>query len=229
MTEARTPTSVVAAALLFDMDGTLVDSTAVVERTWRSFATRHGLDLARILAVSHGRRTEETVAEFAPAGVDVEAEAARLSAQEVADTEGIIAVPGAATLLASLPEGSWALVTSAGRALAEARMGAAGLPVPSVVISAEDVTAGKPSPEGYLAAAGRLAAAPEHTVVFEDAEAGLLAARASGARTVVVGACAAPVTEGLDRVADLRAVWVECAAGRLRVSYRNTNRGPVND
>jgi HAD superfamily hydrolase (TIGR01509 family) len=228
MSQTRTPTTIAAAALLFDMDGTLVDSTAVVERTWNSFATRHGLDPDRILTVSHGRRTEETVAEFAPAGVDVEAETARLIIQEVADTEGIVAVPGAAELLASLPEGSWAMVTSAGRELAEARMRAAGLPVPSVVISAEDVTAGKPSPEGYLAAAERLGAAPEQAVIFEDAEAGLLAARASGARIVVVGAYAAPITEGLDRVADLRGVQVEYTTGRLRVSY-HTNRGPAND
>jgi HAD superfamily hydrolase (TIGR01509 family) len=217
MTETQAPATV--AALLFDMDGTLVDSTAVVERTWHSFATRHGLDPARILAVSHGRRTEETVAEFAPAGTDVDAEASRLTTQEVADTEGIVEVPGAAELLASLPEGSWAVVTSAGRELAEARMRAAGVPIPAVLVCADDVTMGKPSPEGYLTAAERLGVPPEHTIVFEDAEAGLLAARASGAHTVVVGACAAPATEGLDRVADLRCVRVEDAAGRLRVSY----------
>jgi 3-dehydroquinate synthase len=219
MTDTRWPTTTTAGALLFDMDGTLVDSTPVVERTWRSFASRHGIDVARILAVSHGRRTEETVAEFVPAGVDVKAETRRLIAQEVADTEGVVAVPGAAELLASLPVGSWALVTSAGRALAEARMAAAGLPVPPVVVSADDVTTGKPSPQGYLIAADRLGVVPEQAVVFEDAEAGLLAARASGASTVVVGACDAPVTGGLTRVADLRDVRVEHAAGRLLLSY----------
>jgi HAD superfamily hydrolase (TIGR01509 family) len=227
MTDIQHQSGVVTAALLFDMDGTLVDSTAVVERTWRSFADRHGLDIARILAVSHGRRTEETVAEFAPAGVDIEAEARRLIAQQVSDTEGIVAVPGAAALLASLPAGSWALVTSAGRALAEARMYAAGLPLPPVVVSADDVTAGKPSPEGYLTAADRLGVAPEQAVVFEDAEAGLLAALASGARTVIVGACGGPVTEGLDRVADLSDVRVEHAVGRLHISYRNVQIQPL--
>ncbi|GGS44963.1 HAD-IA family hydrolase [Actinokineospora fastidiosa] len=219
MTDTQLPITVEVSALLFDMDGTLVDSTAVVERTWRSFAARHRLDPERILAVSHGRRTEETVAEFAPAGVDVRAEALRVIASEVGDTDGIIPVPGAPELLAALPSAGWAVVTSAGRALAEARMAAAGLPMPAVVISADDVRAGKPSPEGYLAAADRLGAAPEDAIVFEDAEAGVRAARASGARTVVVGACAAPSTEGLDRVADLRGVRVEQAAGRLRVSY----------
>ncbi|MBQ1044358.1 HAD-IA family hydrolase [Micromonospora sp. C32] len=107
-----------------------------------------------------------------------------------------------------------------GRSLAEARMAAAGLPVPPVVVSADDVTAGKPSPEGYLTAAQRLGVAPHRAVVFEDAEAGLLAARACGARTVVVGRCAAPVTSGLDRVADLRQVRVEpTPGGGLRLTY----------
>ncbi|MCX5206150.1 HAD-IA family hydrolase [Streptomyces sp. NBC_00237] len=213
------PTTVSVAALLFDMDGTLIDSTAVIERTWHAFAGKHGLDAERVLAYSHGRRTEETVAAFAPAGVDIAAEAARLVAQEVVDTEGIVAVPGAAELLASLPRESWALVTSAGRELAEARMGAAGLPVPPVVVSADDVTAGKPSPEGYLAAAGRLGVPPHETIVFEDAEAGVLAARASGALTVIVGACAVRATEGLDRVADLRGVRAASTDGRLLVRY----------
>ncbi len=234
MTEFRWATTTIAAeALLFDMDGTLVDSTAVVERTWRSFAARYDLDVTRILAVSHGRRTEETVAEFAPPGVDVRTESRHLMAQEVADTEGIVAVPGAAEVLASLPAGSWALVTSAGRTLAEARMAAAGLPMPPVVVSADDVTAGKPSPEGYLTAAHRLGIRPEQAVVFEDAEAGLLAARACGAHTVVVGACAAPVTAGLDRISDLREVRIEHTGGRLLMSRRQSKRvasdAPRND
>lgn len=223
MSDTQLTHTVAAAALLFDMDGTLVDSTVVVERTWRSFADRHRLDVARILAVSHGRRTGETVAEFAPAGVDIDAETGRLTAQEVADTDGIIEVPGAAALLAALPEGSWAVVTSAGRDLAEARMAAAGVPVPAVLISAEDVTAGKPSPEGYLLAADRLGVAAAQTVVFEDAEAGLVAALACGARTVVVGDCAAPATEGLDRIADFRSVRVHYRSGRLQVSYDRVN------
>lgn len=219
MTTTSPPTTVAVAAVLFDMDGTLVDSTAVVERTWRAFAGRHHLDAERILAVSHGRRTEETVAAFAPAGLDADAEARRLVARECVDTEGIVAVPGAAELLASLREGSWALVTSAGRDLAEARMGAAGLPMPPVVVCADDVTAGKPDPEGYLTAAARLGTAADRTIVFEDAEAGLLAARAAGARTVVVGACAAAAAEALDRVPDLRGVRAGYAAGRLVLSY----------
>lgn len=222
MSTPSLPVAIVTPALLFDMDGTLVDSTAVVERTWRSFARRHGVNAEQILAVSHGRRTEETIARFAPAGVDVVAEAQRVIAEEVADTRGITAIPGAAELLASLPDGSWALVTSAGRRLAEARMRAAGLPMPSVLVSADDVAQGKPSPEGYLKAAGRLGRSPESLVVFEDAEAGILAGRASGARTVVVGHACRTAAEGLDRVTDLRDVRVDIdeSTGRLRVSLQ---------
>jgi HAD superfamily hydrolase (TIGR01509 family) len=204
--------------LLFDMDGTLVDSTAVVERTWRAFADRHGLHAEEILEVSHGRRTAETVARFAPAGVDVDAESRRIAAEEIEDTAGVVAVPGAGELLSALPGSRWALVTSAGRELAERRMAAAGLALPQVVISADDVLTGKPSPEGYLTAARRLGAGADTAVVFEDAEAGILAARAAGARTVVVGPVDAPVTAGLERVADLREVHVDVLpGGRIHV------------
>jgi sugar-phosphatase len=206
-------------ALLFDMDGTLVDSTVVVERTWRRFARRHGLDAEEILATAHGRRTGETVARYAPPGTDAEAETARLVAEEVADVDGIVPVPGAADLLAALPPGTWAVVTSAGRELTHRRMAAAGLPVPEVLVSADDVTAGKPSPEGYLAAAAALGVDPARTAVFEDAEAGLRAARASGATPVVVGGHDGPAAEGLARVRDLREVTVRrTAAGALDVT-----------
>lgn len=211
MNTAPFRTTLTASALLFDMDGTLVDSTAVVERTWHRFARRHGLSVDAILAQSHGRRTEDTVARFVPDGVDAEAEARRVIAEEVMDVEGIVAIPGAQDLLTSLPDDAWAMVTSAGRLLAEARMKAAGLPLPTVLISADDVVAGKPNPEGYLTAARRLGLAPKETVVFEDAEAGIQAARASGARTVVVGPIDCTAATGLDRVPDLRSVRVDAA------------------
>ncbi|MFI9175634.1 HAD-IA family hydrolase [Streptomyces lincolnensis] len=210
-------------ALLFDMDGTLVDSTVVVERTWRRFAARHGLDAEAILATAHGRRTGETVAAYVPAGVDAAAETARLVAEEVEDVDGIVPVPGAAELLASLPEGCWAVVTSAGRELTHRRMAAAGLPLPPLLISADDVREGKPSPEGYLAAAAALAVDPAATVVFEDAEAGLRAAVASGGAPVVVGAHGGTAAKGLPRVRDLRDVTVTGAGlGALHVTLRHT-------
>lgn len=175
-----------ARALLFDMDGTLVNSIAAVERTWRGWAARHGLDPRPILAVAHGRRAVETVRRFAPPGLDVEAEAAHLAVVEREQTDGIAAVAGAAALLDALPAGRWALVTSADRALATTRMRLAGLPMPGVVVTAEDVAAGKPDPEGYRAAAAQLGCDASDCIVFEDAEAGLAAGRASGARVVAV-------------------------------------------
>ncbi len=210
-------------ALLFDMDGTLVDSTVVVERTWRRFARRHGLDAERILATAHGRRTGETVAGYAPAGVDAAAETARLVAEEVEDVDGIVAVPGAPELLAALPRGRWAVVTSAGRELTHRRMTAAGLPLPPLLISADDVTEGKPSPEGYLAAAAALDVLPAAAIVFEDAEAGLRAAAAAQSPAVVVGAHRGPAAEGCLRVRDLRDVTVAGTdGGALRLTLRHS-------
>ena len=174
--------------VLFDMDGTLVDSRAVVERTWRNWAERHGLDAEAILAVSHGRRTEETVRRFAPARLDVELETENLVASEVADVRGIRAVSGAQELISSLSPRNWAVVTSASRALATRRMTAAGLPLPALMIAAEDVSSGKPDPEGYLLAAARLGAAAKDCLVFEDAPAGVEAARRAGCDVVAITA-----------------------------------------
>lgn len=210
-------------ALLFDMDGTLVDSTPVVERTWRRFARRLDLDAEEILRTAHGRRTGETVARFVPEGVDAGAETARLVAEEIADTEGIVAVPGALELLTSLPKDRWAIVTSASRELAVRRMHAAGLPLPRILVSADDVTRGKPDPEGYLTAARRLRVRPAAAIVFEDAEAGLLAAAASAATPVVVGGHVSPATRGLIRVGDLRQVSAAATPrGILRVGFALT-------
>lgn len=174
------------AALLFDMDGTLVDSRVVVERVWRDWAAQKGIDAEKLLARSHGRRTVDTVRDFALPGMDVEAEAARLDAIEVEDSRGIVAAPGAANLLAKLPPDCWAVVTSAGRDLAERRLLAAGLPLPKVLVSAEDVAQGKPDPEGYVKAARLLGTAAEHCIVFEDAPAGLEAGRRAGSETVAI-------------------------------------------
>jgi len=173
-------------ALLFDMDGTLVDSTAAVERVWARFAQRHGLDIAAILAVSHGCRAQDVVPRFVPAGVDPGVEIARFNAEEMQERDGIVAITGAAELLAGLPSDCWAIVTSADRELARLRLHLAGLPVPDVLITAEDVAVGKPSPEGYLLAASRLGVAAHNAVVFEDAPAGLSAGSAAGARVVAL-------------------------------------------
>ncbi|HEX8849421.1 MAG TPA: HAD family hydrolase [Gemmatimonadaceae bacterium] len=179
------PTTLAADALLFDLDGVLVDSTANVERHWRDWATSRGLDVARILSVVHGRRAIDTIREQAP-HLDAERELAALVAAESSETRGITVIPGAAELLASLPEERWAIVTSGPHPVALARLHAVGLPVPRVLVTADRVKAGKPDPEGYLAAARTLGAAPARCVVVEDAPAGVEAARRGGMRCVAV-------------------------------------------
>lgn len=175
-------------AVLFDMDGTLVDSSAVVERTWRAWAVVHGVDFAHLMESSHGRRSIDTVREFAPPGMDIEAENRKIEAQEISDTDGIVPVPGAAELLARLPADRWAVVTSASRELAITRLTAAGLPLPGTLVTAENVVRGKPDPEGYLLAARLLGTTAEQCLVFEDAPAGLEAGQRAGCDVVAITA-----------------------------------------
>lgn len=197
-----------ASLLLFDMDGTLVDSTASVERAWGRFADRHGLEASAILAVAHGRPTIEVVAEFAPRGVDVVAETDRIEAEEIDRTDGISEIPGAAALLRGLDRDRWAVVTSATRALTTRRLAAVGIPLPKILVAADDVTKGKPHPQPYMLAAKALGFDASEAVVFEDAPAGLNSARAAGAATVVVGDYKGEAAEGLPRVPDMLAVTV---------------------
>jgi sugar-phosphatase len=196
-----------AAAALFDMDGTIVDSTAVVESLWRRFGREHGVDVDALLAYSHGRRTPDVVRFFLAdaSAAEVQAVSAELERRELDSDDGIVEVPGASALLAGLTL-PWAVVTSAPRGLAVRRMVGAGLPVPRVLVPADEITHGKPAPDGYLRAAELLGVDPADCVAFEDAEPGVLSALDAGTRVVVVGALDAPVTAGLDRVADLTAV-----------------------
>lgn len=172
-------------AVLFDIDGTLVDSTPVVERTWRTWASRRDVNVAELLSVSHGRRTEDTVSLFLPAA-DQAAAVAELEQLELADLDDVIALPGSGALLPQLPSDRWAAVTSGSQQLMRARLAAAGLPVPDVLIAAEDVSAGKPDPEGYLKAAAALGVEVQRCLVIEDAPAGIRAGRAAGAWTLAV-------------------------------------------
>ena len=174
-----------ARAMLFDLDGVLVDSTANVERHWREWATSHGLDADALIAVVHGRRAIDTIREQAP-HLDADAELAAMIAAETGDTTGITALPGAKELLSALPPGSWAIVTSGTHEIAHARLRVAALPTPAVLITADQVSRGKPDPEGYLAAARALGASPAECVVVEDAPAGVEAARRGGMRCIAL-------------------------------------------
>ena len=205
---ASSAATLTARAVLFDMDGTLVDSTAIVEQVWGEFAVRYDLDIAEILRTSHGVQAGDTVRRFAPPGTDVVALTAELGAMERVRTEGIVALPGAADLLRSLPADSVALVTSADRILADIRMGAAGLAMPATAVTADLVTRGKPHPEGYLRAAELLGVDPADAVVFEDAPAGIAAGLAAGIRTVAIGPNTGPLPDGVLHLADYSAVSV---------------------
>jgi sugar-phosphatase len=172
-------------AVLFDLDGVLVNSTPSVERAWRGWADLHGLDVAAILAVAHGRRTAETISLVAP-HLDAEAEAKRLETKEIEGAANVHPIEGAAALLETLPSERWAVVTSGTRALAHARLRACGLPIPKTFVSAEDVRVGKPHPECYLRGAKLLGVGPDRCVVIEDAPSGIAAGRAAGAAVIAV-------------------------------------------
>jgi mannitol-1-/sugar-/sorbitol-6-phosphatase len=165
-------------AVLFDLDGVLADSTAIVDRVWREWAVERELDADSVMSVAHGRPAAEVIASFAPQ-LPVETEVRELERRE-ADASGVIPIAGAMTLVASLPEGSWAVVTSGTTPLAASRLHAIGAPGPRVLITANDVRAGKPNPEGYVHAARRLGVAPKECLVMEDSPAGVEAARAGG-------------------------------------------------
>ncbi len=172
-------------AVLSDMDGVLVDSWTAIERTWRSFAERHGLDAEVVLDASHGRPTIDVIRAVAP-HLDAEAEAAAIDRQQIEDVDGLRALPGARELVESVPAGRFAVVTSASRPLAESRLRAAGLPVPDVMVTADEVENGKPDPAGYLRAACLLGVDPAHSVVLEDAPAGVEAGVAAGMTVIGV-------------------------------------------
>jgi sugar-phosphatase len=185
-------------ALLFDIDGTLVDSSAVVEGTWRQVASEFDADPVPILRNCHGRRDIEVVQEFFSPEVRKRVRA-RISELETKALDGIVAVRGAAQLLAALNGLPWAAVTSGPRALMKARLQAAALPVPAVLIAAEDVRRGKPDPEGFLLAATALEVPAGSCVVVEDSPAGVAAGKAAGA--VVIGITTTHAAETL-RAAD---------------------------
>jgi mannitol-1-/sugar-/sorbitol-6-phosphatase len=178
-------------AILFDMDGTLVDSTACVEAIWERWARKHGVDLPTLLQISHGRRTVDTIKDIAP-HLNAESEAEALEAEGMTAREGIVAIDGAFQLLSRLKQHQWAVVTSASKSLAAARLECAGLPAPPHLITSGDVLCGKPDPEGYLKAADRLGVPCNRCVVVEDTPAGIRAGRGAGMTVLALTTTFAP-------------------------------------
>ncbi|GAB7128354.1 HAD family hydrolase [Silvimonas sp. JCM 19000] len=182
-----------ARGLLFDMDGTLVDSTPLIERIWRGWAARHGIDAEYLLQFVHGRRGVETIQIVAPE-MDAAAEVKILLAEEMADMSGITQIPGAADFVGQLQPQEWAVVTSAPRDIALAKLRVAGVPAPAIIIGAEEVNIGKPHPEAYQRGAAALGFAPQDCIAFEDADSGIRSAHAAGMHVVAIAHAA-----GLDQ------------------------------
>lgn len=171
------------AAVLFDLDGVLCDSTRQVDREWREWAARKGVDGDAVMAIAHGVRTLEVIRRVAP-HLNAEVEAAAIENHEAHDQRGVTVMPGAADLLKSIPDGRWGVVTSGSRLLATNRLRHCGLPVPEVLVTSDDVVNGKPDPEPYLKGAMRLGFGPAECLVIEDAPAGIESARAGGMKVI---------------------------------------------
>jgi sugar-phosphatase len=172
-------------ALLFDMDGVLIDSTPAVARVWAGWAREHGFDPETVVHKAHGRPSRATIRELLP-HADIEREDREVERREIEDLDGVVLLPGAGRLLSNLPPERWTIATSCTRALAEVRLGAAGLPVPKTMVTSSEVKIGKPDPEPYLKAAAKLGFAAPDCIVVEDAAAGVRSGKAAGARVIAV-------------------------------------------
>lgn len=203
-------------AVLFDLDGVLVDSTRQVDREWREWAARKGVDGDAVMAIAHGVRTIEVIQRVAPR-LDAEAEAAAIENHEAHDQTGVVVMPGALDLVRSIPEGRWGVVTSGSRLLATNRLRHCGLPVPEVLVTSDDVTHGKPHPEPYLKGAQRLGFRPAECLVIEDAPAGIQSARASGMKVIGMAS-----TYGAEKLAEADAVVHKL--GRIQVTSNGAGK-----
>jgi sugar-phosphatase len=171
-------------AILFDLDGVLVDSTGSVDRQWRAWAREHEIDEQKVIAIAHGVRSIEVIRAVAP-HLDAQVEARKLEAREAAD-RAILVMPGAIDLIRTIPEDRWAVVTSGTRYLASARLKLAGIPAPKVMVAADEVVNGKPHPEPYLKGAELLGVNPAECLVIEDAPAGIRSAHAGGMKVIAL-------------------------------------------
>jgi mannitol-1-/sugar-/sorbitol-6-phosphatase len=170
-------------ALLFDLDGVLIDSTPAVARVWSRWAAEHGLDPEAVVRLAHGRPSRTTIRELLP-GADIDRENREVERREMEDLDGVVLLPGAREILNNLPPERWTIATSCTRPLAEVRLRAAGLPIPETIVTSSDVRIGKPDPEPYLKAAAKLGFAPSDCVVVEDAPAGIRAGKGAGTRVI---------------------------------------------
>jgi mannitol-1-/sugar-/sorbitol-6-phosphatase len=172
-------------ALLFDLDGVLIDSTPAVARVWHRWAVEHGLDPETVVRMAHGRPSRTTIRELLlNADIDINREDREVERREMEDLDGVVLLPGARQLLNTLPPERWTIATSCTRPLAEVRLRAAGLPIPKAMITSSDVRIGKPDPEPYLKAAAKLGFAASDCIVVEDAPAGVCAGKAAAARVI---------------------------------------------
>jgi mannitol-1-/sugar-/sorbitol-6-phosphatase len=203
------------AALLFDMDGVLINSTPAVARVWRRWAVEHGFNPDEVVARAHGRPSLTTVREYLP-NADHEAENREVERREIEDLKGVVPLPGALDLLASLPLDRWTIVTSCTRRLAEVRIKAAGLPLPKTLITSNDITHGKPHPDPYLKGASILGFPAVECIVLEDVPAGVRSGKAAGARVI---AFKTTVPESALREAG--ADWVVNNCADIRLTFAN--------
>ncbi len=172
-------------ALLFDLDGVLIDSTPAVARVWHRWAVEHGFDPETVVRMAHGRPSRSTIRELLP-DADIDREDCEVERREIEDLDGVVLLPGARQLLNTLPPERWTIATSCTRPLAEVRLRTAGLPSPKTLITSSDVKIGKPDPEPYLKAAANLGFAASDCIVVEDAPAGVRAGKAAGARVIAL-------------------------------------------
>ncbi|KAI9272975.1 HAD-like domain-containing protein [Phascolomyces articulosus] len=172
-----------AQGFIFDLDGTLIDTTPLVEAFWRQFALENDLDAEKILSTSHGRRTIETIAEWVPHKATLEY-AEEFEGKLAQNTEGLSVLPGVTALLEKIPLGRMGICTSGNKKMAQTRLTQCGMPIPTVMATGDTVTTGKPDPEGYLTSARALGIDPRDCVVFEDAPAGVKAAKSAGMQCV---------------------------------------------
>jgi sugar-phosphatase len=170
-------------ALLFDLDGVLIDSTPAVARVWRRWAVEHKMEPEGVIRMAHGRPSRTTIGELVPAA-DVAREDREVERREMEDLDGVVPLPGAREILDALPLDRWTIATSCSRRLAEVRLRAAGLPIPETMVTSSDVRIGKPDPEPYLKAAAKLGFAASECIVVEDAAAGVRAGKGAGARVI---------------------------------------------